>query len=113
MTASAMVEYQVQRSVDERTLACTRLITGCKVFHFEVPMIGVYVNAGKGRTERPRRVEISPAVPGAQHRISTWALGDCSKSVIPALEHVTTGDVGELKMCDRWRLSRVEHVGPH
>ena len=37
-------------------------------------MIGQYVNTGRGR-----RVTISPAVPGAQYRITAWALSDGKK----------------------------------
>ena len=51
--------------------ATTRVITGYEVFRFGVPMIGEYVNAHKGR-----KVTISPAVPGAQYKITALALGD-------------------------------------
>ena len=64
-----------------------------KKFRFRLSMIGVYVNVGRGRTERPRRVESSPAVQGARYRITAWALGGGSRSARPAVEHVTTGDV--------------------
>ena len=48
-------------------------------------MIGQYVNAGRGRT-----VTISPAVPGAQYRITAWALhSNGSRSVTPAVEYAT------------------------
>ena len=49
-------------------------------------MIGQYVNAD-GR----RRVTISPAVPGAQYRITAWALGDGRRSATPAVVYATTG----------------------
>ena len=65
------------------------LITGYEVTRFGVPMIGEYVNAGAGR------LTISPAVPGAQYRITAWALGDGSRSATPAVEHATTGEAGE------------------
>ena len=57
-------------------------------------MIGQYVNTGRGST-----VTISPAVPGAQYRITAWALltGVGRRSAIPAVESVTTGEAGE---CD-------------
>ena len=54
-------------------------------------MIGEYVNTGRGRT-----VTISPAVPGAQYRITAWALGNGSRSALPAVENVTTGEASEL-----------------
>ena len=54
-------------------------------------MIGEYVNTGRGRT-----VTISPAVPGAQYKITAWALGKGSRSATPAVEYVTTGEASEL-----------------
>ena len=53
-------------------------------------MIGEYVNAGRGRT-----VTISPAVPGAQYRITAWALGGGNRSATPAVVYVTTGKASE------------------
>ena len=81
------MEYQVQRN-DGITNA--PLITGYEVTRFGVPMIGQYVNTGRGR-----RVTISPAVPGAQYRITAWALGDHGRSATPALVDVTTGEASE------------------
>ena len=62
------------------------LIAGYEVARFGVPMIGQYVNAQIGR-----RVTISPAVPGAQYRITTWALAGRNgrRSARPAVEYVT------------------------
>ena len=72
--------------------SAARAISGYEVFRFRVPMIGEYVNAGRGR-----RVTISPAVPGsAQYRIIAWALGNGSRSATPAVESVTTGEASEL-----------------
>ena len=68
------------------------VITGYEVFRFGVPMIGEYVNTHKGR-----RVPISPAVPGAQYRITAWALGNGSRSVTPAVKSVTTGEASECR----------------
>ena len=83
------VEYQVQRSDAETT----RIITGDEVIRFGVPMIGEYENAGRGR-----RVTISPAVPGAQYRITAWALDDGTRrSATPAVGRATTGEAGELQ----------------
>ena len=48
-------------------------------------MMGQYVNAQIGRT-----VTISPTVPGAQYRITAWALGDGRRSATPAVVDVTT-----------------------
>ena len=53
-------------------------------------MIGEYVNTGKGTN-----VTISPTVPGAQYRITVWALGNGSRSATPAVESVT-GEASEL-----------------
>ena len=52
-------------------------------------MIRQYVNTGRGR-----RVTISPVVPGAQYRITAWALGDGRRSAAPAVEDVTTREAG-------------------
>ena len=54
-------------------------------------MIGQYENTGRGM-----RVTISPAVPGAQYRITAWALGDGRRSASPAVVDVTTGEASEL-----------------
>ena len=59
-STSSKVVYRVDRA-DQKTYP---LIAGYEVYCFGVPMIGEYVNAGRGRT-----VTISPAVPGAQYRI--------------------------------------------
>ena len=84
---NSAVEYQFQRN-DAIT---NPLITGYEVTRFGVPMIGEYVNAGRGR-----RVTISPAVPGAQYRITAWALtGDDTRSAAPAVVYATTGEASE------------------
>ena len=62
---NSVVEYKTKRN-DDITNA---LITGYEVIRFGVPMIGVHMNSGMGKT-----VTISPAVPGAQYRITAWAL---------------------------------------
>ena len=54
-------------------------------------MIGEYVNTG-----RRRRVTISPAVPGAQYRITAWALGEIMRSATSEVQIVTTGEASEL-----------------
>ena len=83
---NSKLEYQVQRND-----AITKpLITG-EVIRFGVPMIGEYVNTGRGR-----RVTISPAVPGAQYRITAWAFSDDGRrSATPAVVDVTTGEESE------------------
>ena len=54
-------------------------------------MIGEYVNTGRGR-----RVTIRPAVPGAQYRITAWALhGDGRRSATPAVVDATTSEASE------------------
>ena len=71
----------------------TRVITGYEVFRFGVPMMGKYVNTGRGR-----RVTISPTVPGAQYRIIAWALDDGTRrSATPAVKSVVTGGRSECK----------------
>ena len=80
------MEYQVKRN-DAITNA---LNAGYEVIRFGVPMIGEYVNTGRGR-----RVTISPAVPGAQYRITAWALGNGRRSATPAVVDVTTGETSE------------------
>ena len=71
--------------------SATRVIAGYEVIRFGVPMIGEYENTGRGR-----RVTISPAVPGAQYRITAWALGGGTRSATPAVVHATTGEAGEF-----------------
>ena len=88
LTNSA-VEYRAQRN-DAIT---NPLITGYEVTRFGVPMIGQYVNAGRGR-----RVTISPAVPGAQYRITAWALSDGRRSATPAVVNGTPGEAGETRI---------------
>ncbi len=87
------MECRVQRN-DDRTDA---LITGYEVTRFGVPMIGEYVNTG-----RRRRVTISPAVPGAQYRITAWALDgsyDNRRSATRAVVDATTGETSECCRC--------------
>ena len=86
VTTSAL-EYRVQRN-DDRT---NPLITGYEIIRFGVPMIGEYVNAGIGS----QSVTISPAVPGAQYRITAWALGNGTRSATPAVVAATTGEARE------------------
>ena len=85
---NSAVEYQAQINDDITNQA----ITGYEVTRFGVPMIGQYVNTGRGR-----RVTISPAVPGAQYRITAWALGDGRRSATPAVVDATTGEAGEAR----------------
>ena len=82
------VEFRVERNNDRTSI----LITGYEVTRYGVQMIGEYVNAGTGRT-----VAISPVVPGAQYRITAWALdtGDGRRSAAPAVVNATTGEASE------------------
>ena len=78
--------------------ATTRVITGYEVFRFGVSMIGRYVNKKRGNPGT-----ISPAVPGAQYRITAWALGgraspDNRRSEAPAVSINTTEEASELKL---------------
>ena len=83
---SSQVEYQTTAHG-----RATRVIAGYEVIRFGVPIIGQYVNTGRGRS-----VTISPAVPGAQYRITAWALGDGRRSATPAMDDVTTREAGEI-----------------
>ena len=87
---SSQVEYETTANGN-----ATRVIAGYEVFRFGVPMIQEYVNTGRGMN-----VTISPAVPGAQYRITAWALGNSSRGAIPgpAVVYVTTGEESELHM---------------
>ena len=86
---NSTVEYQVQRNDAITSTYSHTVITGYEVTRFGVPMIGQYVNTGRGR-----RVTISPAVPGAQYRITAWALSDGRRSATPAVVDATTGEAG-------------------
>ena len=57
-------------------------------------MIGRYVNTGRGSS-----VTISPTVPGAQYRITAWALGDGRRSATPAVVDATTREAGQCILC--------------
>ena len=86
---NSSVKYQVQAK-DEITHS---VITGYEVIRFGIAMIGQYVNTGTGRT-----VTISPAVPGAQYRITAWALYfglSYGRSATPAVEYATPGKASE------------------
>ena len=84
-TFSTDVEYNFQ-SIGAAT---TRVITGYEVIRFGVPMIGKYVNALMGT--------ISPTVPGAQYRITAWALDSGTRrSATPVVVYVTSKEAGEL-----------------
>ena len=94
LTVNTATSTSVEYRVDKNDMATIRVITGYEVFRFGVTMIGEYVNTGRGR-----RVTISPAVPGAQYRITAWALGNGSRrSATPAVQSATTRGTSE------WRL---------
>ena len=82
---SSQVEYETTAHG-----SATRVIAGYEVTRFGVPMIGQYVNTGRGR-----RVTIRPAVPGAQYRITAWALGVGRRSATLAVVDATTIQVGQ------------------
>ena len=90
VTVTSVTTSQVVYETTPHSSA-TRVIAGYEVIRFEVPMIGQYVNTGRGR-----RVTISPAVPGAQYRITAWALGNGTRSATPALEYATTAEASEF-----------------
>ena len=88
--ASLMVDRVTNSAVEVRRndgITNAPLIAGYEVTRFGVTMIGRYVHAGRGR-----RVTISPAVPGAQYRITAWALGNGRRSATPAVVYATTGE---------------------
>ena len=88
VTVTSVTSSQVVYETTPHSNA-TKVIAGYEVTRFGVPMIGEYENTGRGR-----RVTISPAVPGAQYRITAWALGDGTRSATPAVVYVTTGEAG-------------------
>ena len=94
---NSVVGYQAQRNDD----ITNPLITGYEVIRFGVPMIGEYVNTGRGRT-----VTICSAVPGAQYRITAWAFGGGNRSATPAVEYATTveASVWHLNMYVQYQL---------
>ena len=81
-----LVQYQVSTNDN----VANAIITGYQVMRYGVPMIGEYANAG-------RTVTIRPAVPGAQYRITAWAVDGSSgrRSARPAIEYVTPGGASE------------------
>ena len=84
---NSTVDYQIQRN-DDNTDA---VIIGYEVIRFGVPMIGEYVN-----TQRRRRVTISPAVPGAQYRITALAFSSNGRrSAIPTVVDATTKEASK------------------
>ena len=86
---NSAVQYYVQTDAD----IANSVITGNKVTRFGVPMIGEYVKVGTSGT-----ISISPAVPGAQYKITAWALGNGNRrSATPALEDATTGEASMMK----------------
>ena len=80
----------VECQVGSKDAITDKVIAGYDIIHFGVPMIGQYVNTGRGS-----RVTISPVVPGARYRITAWALGDGRRSATPALVDATTGEASE------------------
>ena len=88
VTVTCVTSSQVEYETTAYSSA-TRVIAGYEVTRFGVPMIGQYVNTGRGS-----RVTISPVVPGAQYRITAWALGNVKRSATPAVVEATTGEAG-------------------
>ena len=91
-TTNSLVKCQVTHVNTQAAL-----ITGYAVMRFGVSMTGKYVNANG----MMRKVTISPAVPGAQYRITAWALtGNDKRSAAPAARNVTTGTASECGITD-------------
>ena len=82
---------EVEYIVGSKDAITNKVIAGYEVTRFGVPMIGQYVNTGRGR-----RVTINPVVPGAQYRITAWALSGDRRSATPA-KYPTTREASE---CD-------------
>lgn len=88
--------------MDGRDRRTSRLIAGYVVFRFGVAMTqNQYLNLPSTST-----FTVSPAVLGAQYRITVWALGNGSRSASPAVEYVPTREAGELQL-----VSSVEYYG--
>ena len=85
---NSAMQYQVEKRDD----ITDKVIAGYEVIRFGVPMIGQYVNTGKGR-----RVTISPVVPGARYRITAWALSANRRSATPA-KYPTTREASECEI---------------
>ena len=90
VTVTSVTSSQVVYETTAHSNA-TRVIAGYEVTRFGVPMIGEYVNTGRGR-----RVTISPAVPGAQYRITAWELGDGAWSDTTEVVNVITREASEF-----------------
>ena len=93
VTVSRVTSSQVEYETTAHGSA-TRVISGYEVTRFGVPMIGRYVNTGRGS-----KVTISPAIPGAQYRITAWALGDGRRSATPTVVDATTAEAGQCILC--------------
>ena len=90
LTVDRVTNSAVAYRVKGNDAITNAVITGYEVTRFGVLMIGEYMNAGRGR-----RVTISPAVPGAQYRITALALSDGRRSATPAVVDATTGEAGQ------------------
>ena len=93
VTVSRVTSSQVEYETTAHGSATT-VIAGYEVIRFGVPMIRQYVNTGRGR-----RVAIRPAVPGAQYRITAWALGNGRRSATPTVVNATTMEAGQCISC--------------
>ena len=101
LTAKSTSKVKVICSIYRMNSETGPLIVGYEVFRFGVPMIGEYVNVGSLRNNRT--VTISLAVPGAQYRITAWALSDYGRrSAAPAVKNVETTEVGKLTNALVW-----------
>ena len=93
VTVSRVTSSQVEYETTAHGSA-TRVIAGYEVTQFGVPMLGQYVNTGRGS-----KVTISPVIPGAQYRITAWAFGDGRRSATPAVVDATTMEAGQCILC--------------
>ena len=62
-----------------------RVIIGYHRIDLGVPVVGEYVNNGKGGSRT-----FFSLVPGATYRITAWGLGDTKRIRLPAVIEVTT-----------------------
>ena len=89
-TSSTGVVYQVERHDTE----ISRVIIGYEVIRFGVPMLGRYLNIGTREI-----FTISPVVPGAQYRITAWALDSGTRrSATPAVGRATMREASEFHL---------------
>ena len=92
LTVRTPTESEVSYELIKHDSNTNIIVAGYEVLRFGVPMIGEYMNAG---TRGMATEKISPTVPGAQYKISAWALGRMGSSATAAVEYVTAVEASE------------------